>query len=144
MLDLGQGREIRFDFCERVRDRELFAEENFVGLFQRALGFFGNIISIETDLVDRARHGGIAVGEHVRRNVLHDFGAAADDRVSADAAELVDGGEAADDGVVFDYDMAREGRDVRHDHVVAEDHIMREVAVSEDVIARADDGGFAV
>lgn len=144
MLDLVQSREVRFDFRKSVRNGQLFAEENFVGLLQGALGFFGNVVSFQTHFINRARRRGIAICEHVGRDVLNDFGAAADNRVSPDSAELVDRREAANDGVVFDHHMTGERRDVRHDHVISERDIMRDVAVGENVIARANGRVFAI
>ena len=63
----------------------------------------------------------MAVGDHEGRDVLDDFGAATDDGVGTDAAELVHAGEAGDDDVIGDVDMAAEGGAVGEDAVVADD-----------------------
>ena len=98
-----------------------FEEERFVGRLEGADGFGGKAATLEADEVEAAQGGRVAVGNHEGGDVLHDFCAATDDGVGADAAKLVDSGEAGDDDVVGDGDVAAQGGPVGEDAVVADD-----------------------
>ena len=104
-------------------------------------GFLGETAAFEADLVHRAGGAGVAVHDHVGRNVLHDLGATAHHGVHADAAELVHGHVAAQDGVIFHHDVPGEAGETGHDDVVAEKAVVRDVGVGEKQIVVADDGG---
>lgn len=90
-------------------DVEIGAAEEAVGFAEGADFLRGETAALEADLIDAANLGGVAIGDHEGRDVLHDLGAAAEDGVFADAAELVDTAEAADDGVILDDHVAGEG-----------------------------------
>lgn len=119
-----------------------FEEEGFVSCFEGADGFLRESAALEADEVEAAEGGGVSVGDHEGGDVLDDFGAAADDGVGTDAAELVDAGEAGDDDVVGDFDVAAEGGAVGEDTVVADDGVVGDVGVGEEVVVGSDDGGF--
>ena len=119
-----------------------FEEEGLVGCFEGADGVGGEAAALEADEVESAQGGGVAVGDHERRDVLDDFAAAADDGVGTDAAELVDAGEAGDDDVVGDGDVAAEGGAVGENAVVADDGVVGDVGIGEEVVVVADDGGL--
>src|SRR5690606_12311124 len=108
VTDFRHGRQFTFDASERVRDGEVFTEQPAERLLEGGGGLLGDAITFQTDLVDRANAGGIAVGKHVGRDVLNDFGAAPDNGHGADAAELVNQRMAADDGAVLDAHMPGE------------------------------------
>src|ERR1017187_1947541 len=73
VLDLRQLRQFLFYFRQRVRNRESFAEQNFVSMAHGRLRFLRNPVAFHADFVDGARLRRIAVGNHERRHVLHDF-----------------------------------------------------------------------
>ena len=111
-----------------------------MGFLDRGNGLLGKAAAAETDGVDRADFGGIAVGDHVGRDVLNDLRTSAGHGMRPDAAELVCGGEAGNNGVVPDGAMAGEAAIVGKDDVVAELAIVRDVGVAEEKIVRADAG----
>lgn len=136
------------NFCSRfinaLCEGEVFSEENSVGLFQGGLRFFTNIVPFQAFFIQGTGDGGIAVGQHIRRDVLDDFAAAADDGHGADAAKLMHGGNASDDGAVFHGDVASKGSDVGHHNVIAELAIVRDVGVGEEVIVRTNYSSITV
>ena len=144
VLNFGQWRQLLFDPGKRIGNGQAVAEENFVSLTERDLRVFGNRIAFHADFVDGARFGRISVGQHERRDVLDNFRAAADHGHFAHAAELVDRNHPADDSVVFDGHVTRKGADVGHNDVIAEAIVMGDVAVSQDVVIRANRCHFAV
>ena len=119
---------------------EVAAVEDAVGFFESADGFRREAGAFQSDLVDAADFGGVAVGDEERGEVLHELGAAAGDGVAADAAELVDGGEPAEDGVVADFDVSSQGAVVGKDDMIADHAVVGDVRVGEKVPAAADDG----
>src|SRR6266542_5633510 len=82
-------RQFRFDLCHRVGNRQTLATQNFVGLLQSALHLLRHPVTVQADLVDRARLGGVPVGQHEGRHILHDFRTRSEDRHFPDAAKLV-------------------------------------------------------
>ena len=49
------------------------AVDDAIGLFDLALGFFGEPVSLEADFVVATDFGGIAVGDHKRGDILDDL-----------------------------------------------------------------------
>ncbi len=49
------------------------AVDDAIGLFDLALGFFGEAVSLEADFVVATDFGGIAVGDHKRGDILDDL-----------------------------------------------------------------------
>src|SRR6056297_1705113 len=74
LVDLGRFVLERPEDFESVAHIALFTEKNPVRLLDRNDGFFGKSTTLEADRVDRPDAGGIAVGDHEGRNVLHDLG----------------------------------------------------------------------
>jgi len=118
----------------------LFQEELLVGGLEFADGGFGKSPTLEADEVQPAGGGGVAIDDHIGRDVLDDFRAAAGDGVAADVAELVHRGEAGDDGVVLDDDMAAESAVVGEDDVVPDLAVVGDMRVAEEEVVIADDG----
>ncbi len=90
--------------------------------------------------VDPERFGVVAGGHHVGRHVLVEGGAATDEGVGADAAELVDRGETAEDHEIADHHVTRQGRVVGEDAVVTDDAVVGNVNVDHEQVAAADPG----
>jgi hypothetical protein len=63
-------------------------------------------VALEADLVDRADLGRRAVGDEIRRQIVHQLGHGRQHRVGADPAELVDAAVAADHDVILDGHVA--------------------------------------
>ena len=95
------------------------AEEDFIGLAERVLGFSGKAVPFQPDFVDRASFGGIPVREHERGNISDDFRAAAGHRMFADPTELMNPSQSANHGEVFHNDVTGQGGGVGQDDVVA-------------------------
>lgn len=121
----------------------LFEEEFFVGGLEGFDVVLGKAATLETDQVEAAGVGGIAVDNHEGRHVLDNLGAAANNRMLADAAELVDRTHAGNDGMIFNDDVAGDANGVGKDDVAAELAVVGDVGVAEQQIMRADAGGQA-
>ncbi len=98
------------------------------------MGRFGNALPFHADLVDSARFGGIAVGEHEGRDVLHHLGASADHGHAPDTAELMNGDQPTYDGIIFHRHMTCERAHIGHDDVIAQGRIMRQMTIGEDMV----------
>ena len=106
-------------------------------------GDFVETAALHADDIDGANLGGIAVGDHERRDVLDNLGTTPGDNVIADAAELMHRSESADDDVISHSDVSRQGAVVGKDAVIADHAIVGDVRVGEEVSVTADDGGVA-
>lgn len=109
----------------------LFEEELFVCGAECANVLIGEASALQSDLVNAADGGGIAIHDGEGRDVLHDFGDPPGDGMGSDAAKLMDGGEAGDDGEVGDVDVAGEGAIVGKDDVVADLAIVCDVRIGK-------------
>src|SRR5712691_1236452 len=89
------------------------------------------ILALQTDEVDSANFGRIAIGDHKRRNVLDDFRAAAGNGEAPDPAKLINGSQSANDRVVADFDMPCQCSVVRKDNFIANFAVVSDVAVGE-------------
>lgn len=121
------GWELGSDGFAGLLDVEIGAAEESICLTQGTNFVRAEPAAFEADLVDSADFSRIAVRNHEWGNVLHDFGATAEYRVPADAAELMHSAEAADDSIVFDDDVAGESAVVGKDDVVPNSAIMSNV-----------------
>ena len=74
----------------------------------------------------------------VRRHILIDPRATADERVDPDPHELMNRNQAADDRAVVDGDVPGHLDGVRDDHVVADHAVVRDVDIGHQEAARAD------
>ena len=90
---------------------------------------------LQSNLVDPAYLGRVAICDHERRDVLHDLGAAAGDRKASDAAELMHCRQATDDRVIAHLHMARESAVVRENDRISDDAVMTDVRVGEKIAA---------
>ena len=86
---------------------------------------------------------GLVAGQRVRHHVLFDDAVRPDERVPADAAELVHAGERADVRPVVDDDVAGEPDAVAENHVVADANVVRHVRVGHQEAVAADAGDQA-
>src|SRR5471030_2024301 len=140
------------DLLGRRRRGLFFGHQRDLGLFQRHAGAVDQFVggadavdllareaapfeALDVDAVGLRR---IAVQEHIRRHVLRQAGAHADEGVRADLAELVHVGEAAHDDPVADFDVAGQLRVVREDGVAADLAIVRQVDVGRDPVVVAE------
>src|SRR5471032_1055075 len=140
------------DLLGRRRRGRFFGQQRGLGLFQRQAGTVDQLVggadavdllareaapfqAFDVDAVGLRR---IAVQEHIRRHVLRQAGAHADEGVRADLAELVHVGEAAHDDPVADFDVAGQLRVVREDGVAADLAVVRQVDVGRDPVVVAE------
>ena len=124
--DIRTGK-VSSDFFAGLFDVEVRAVEQAVGLTECASILGYEAAALESDLIDSTDLGGVAISNHVGRDVLNDFCAASDDRMLSQAAELMHSGEPADDDMVLDYDMTGDGSVIRKDDVVSNGAIVRDV-----------------
>ena len=101
-------------------DVEIRAVEQAVGLTELASVLGYEATALESDLIDSTDFGGVAIRNHVGRDVLNDFRAASDDRVLSQAAELMHSGEPTDDDMILDCDMTSDGSVIGKNDVVAD------------------------
>ena len=124
--DIRAGK-VGSDFFAGLFDVKIRAVEQAVGLTECASVLSYEATALESDLIDSTDFGGVAIRNHVGRDVLNNFRAASDDRVLSQAAELMHSGEPADDDMVFDYDMPGDGSVIRKNDMVANCAIVRDV-----------------
>ncbi len=62
--------------------------------------------AFQADQVNPANFRGVAVGDHERRNVLHNLRTSARDSEPPEPAKLMDRGEPANDGVIAHFNVA--------------------------------------
>ncbi len=143
--DLWVFTKCRVQSFEGAREVGFFFEEDlFVEGFEGAEILFAEAPALQTDLVNAADAGGVAIDNGEGRDVLDNLGDAAGDAVGADAAELVNGAESGDDGVVIDLDVSGEGAVVREDDVVTDLAVVGDVGVGKEEVVRAETGGRPV
>ena len=106
--DIRTGK-IAGDFFAGLFHIEIRAVEQAVGLAERASVLGYEATALESDLIDSTDLGGVAIRNHVGRDILNNFRAASDDRVLSETAELMHSGEPADDDMILDYDMPGDG-----------------------------------
>lgn len=111
-----------------------------MGLLQNPKGVRTKALPFQTHLIQSPDLGRIAVGDHERRDILHDFGAPPRDCVGADSAKLVNCGKAPDDDMVADFDMSGNGSVIGEDHLVTHLAVVGDMAVGEKVATAADRG----
>lgn len=97
------------DFFAGLFDVEIRAVEQSIGLTECASVLGYEATALESDLIDSTDFGGVAIRNHVGRDILNNFRAASDDRVLSETAELMHSGEPANDDMVLDYDMPGDG-----------------------------------
>jgi hypothetical protein len=106
--DIRTGK-VRSDFFAGLFDVEIRAVEETVGLTECASVLGYEATALESDLIDSTDFGGVAIRNHVGRDILNNFRATSDDRVLSETAELMHSGEPANDDMVLDCDMPSDG-----------------------------------
>ena len=89
---LGQVFLHRFDCLASI---VFGAVDQAEGFFDHLNAFSRVILPFQTNKINAANLGRVAIGDHERRNVLHNFRATAGDGESSDPAKLMYGGEAS-------------------------------------------------
>ena len=105
-------------------DVEIRPAEQAIGFTQSANLLRLESTAFEANLIDASDFCRVSIGNHKWGNVLNDLGAASEDGMATDSAELVDSAKSADDGIVLDDDVAGESAVIRKDHIVADEAIM--------------------
>ena len=117
--DFGPGK-VGSDFFAGLFYVEIRAVEQAVGLTECASVLGYEATALESDLIDSTDFGGVAIRNHVGRDILNNFRAASDDRVLSETAELMHSGEPADDDMILDYDMPGYGAVIRKNDMVSD------------------------
>src|SRR6516165_870000 len=142
--DLGPLRGERGETLERVRQLQIRAIEDAVGLADVADLLFAEAAPLEALGVDAVRHGGVPRHHHVRGHVAREDRAAAEEGMCADLGELVYGGEAAEDHPVADLDVTAHGDAVGEHGVVADHAVVRDVGERHEQVVAANGGDALV
>src|SRR6266403_2964493 len=122
----------RFDRLAGVVFRAVNQAKCFFDQFH---AFGRKILAFQSDQISPANFRGITIGDHKRRNILHNFGTAAGDRESADPTELMYGSEPAHHGMISDLNVPAQRAVIRKNDAVADGAIMTDMTVSEEVSA---------
>jgi len=118
--------------ADRIGEIGIFLEEEFfVGVLDGLDVFLRKAPALQADGIDSTGAGRVAIDDHEWRHVLHDFCHAADNRMLADAAELVDSAHAGDDGMVINGHVTCQANRVGEDDVTAELAIVGNVGVTK-------------
>lgn len=73
MFDFRDIWELGAHMLHSLTDVEIGSVEEAVGFLERAAGLGTVAVAVEPDLIDAADAGGIAVGDHVGWDILHDL-----------------------------------------------------------------------
>ena len=92
---------------ECLLDVEMIAVEKLVSISQSPDTRFLKAATSQANLIDPSDLGWIAVGNHERRNVLHDLAAAPSQRMLSNPAELMHRREPTDHHMVLNGNMTR-------------------------------------
>jgi hypothetical protein len=117
--DIRTGK-VGSDFFAGLFHIEIRAVEQAVGLTECASVLSYEATALESDLIDSTDLGGVAIRNHVGRDVLNDFCAASDDRMLSQAAELMHSREPTDDDMVLYYDMTGDSAVIRKNDMVSD------------------------
>src|SRR6266536_6398567 len=111
----------------------------------QAKGFFDQlhalgrvILPFQTNEIDAANLGRVAVGDHERWNVLHNFRAPTGNGEPSDATKLMYSCEAAHYRVVSDLNVAGQCAVIRENDVIANSAIVSDMTVREKISGVAD------
>src|SRR3977135_1435358 len=103
LIDLFAGRQFfadRFDGLARIE----FGAKKKTKCFLDRLHFFRRVsLSFQSDRINATNLRRISIGDHERRNVLHDLRATSGDGETSDTTELMHSGETTHDGVVANF-----------------------------------------
>ena len=106
--DIRPGK-VGSDFFAGLFHIQIRAVEQAVGLTECASVLSYEATALESDLIDSTDFGGVAIRNHVGRDILNNFRAASDDRVLSETAELMHSRKPADDDMILDCDMPGDG-----------------------------------
>ena len=110
----------------------IFAQkELFVSMAQAFDILIVEASSLQANEIQAADSTGIAIDNHVWRNVLDDLRTAANHRVDSNAAKLMNCCKTRDDGIICDFDMPAEGAVVGKNNMIADLTVVGDVRVAE-------------
>lgn len=133
-----------FEFLAGLGAVQSLTVEGFVNKFDEREFFFRKALAAQTDFVENLYLGGVPIGDHIGRNVLHDFGARTRHGVITDATKLVNPCVPANVDVISDYTVSAQSGARAHHQMVAHYAIVRDVAVGKHHIVVAYGGDFSL
>ena len=148
LASLDEGEQLGSDFRSGMLGRDFFTRllhiqvrtvKQPVGITERPGGLGGETSALQPNLVDATNLGGIPVGDHEWRHILHNFRAAPDNRVPTEPAKLMHAGEPPDNRMVFDHHMTGDRAVVGKNHMVTDHAIVGNMLVGEEISMTADD-----
>ena len=126
----------RGDVLDALLESAGTIEHLLVGAAQRLDRLLREAAALEADVIEAGEAAAPAVDQSERDDVVGDAGDAGDERVSADADELVRRGAAAEDDEVVDLAVAPEHHVVGEDDAFAHSAIVGDVRIGEEHRAR--------
>ena len=130
-----------------ARNQFAIAAQNFAGMVQSdfcpvdqsvCFGQRSNIVCREVVAfqghnVDATGTGGLAVEQHIRRDVMNHTAHAGDERVCPNGREMMDGAATRDCRVMINVHVPAQEHAVRHDDTVADTAVVRNVRTSHEI-----------
>src|SRR5205807_4779019 len=89
--------------------------------------------------INTANLGGIAIGNHKRRNILHNLRAPAGNGEPSNAAKLMDGGEPSHDRVITHLHVTGQRAVIGKNNTVSHRTIVPDVTVSQEIATISND-----
>ena len=114
-------------------------EQHLVGAPQLVDRLVREAAALQADDIEPGEAGAVAERKAKGNEVMLDAGETADERVGADANELMHGGAAAQNGEIADLAMAGQHHVVGENDALADAAIMRDVGVGQEHRPRPDD-----
>jgi len=133
-----------FDLVQGLCGIEVRPEHDLVHLLDSAPRLGVESRPPQPDRIGAMALAGVALDDHVGRDVFDHAGHASDERHRADHAFLVYAAQSAQGGAVFDVDVARERGAIGHDDEVADVAIVRNVRVGHHEAGISDGCGAVV
>src|SRR3989304_10291240 len=140
MPDFRQIRAFGLHLLYGLRKGYMGAENNTVGVLERADRGFGKMVPLQTYGVQTEELGSVAGGTHVGGPSLGYSRPPPDDGITTHADELMNGYQSSNDGEIFHFDMPSQGGGIGHNDLVSHPAIMGDMGISHDEVAPAQDG----
>src|SRR5690348_5233068 len=132
LLHFWKALQLAFGALARLGQIQIGIEEKAIRALELSLHVLGDTVPLQSDLVQSVQSNRIAIGLHVRRDVLRDTRAAAGEAVSPNLHELVRRRLPGDDRLLVHGDVPGELHVVPENHAVADVAIVRQMDVRHD------------
>jgi hypothetical protein len=121
-------------------DRHFATEDQTMCLVEGVNGGFGQAVATQPHDVDAANPRGIAINQHVGRNVVNDAGMTTNERQSANGDVVMNRHSTRKSHLILNVDVAAQQGAVGQDDVIAQLAVVRNVNPGHEEVAVADRG----